>query len=61
MSRFIPSLRNRALVSRPGPLLPLFQRTPLVQWLLPARVAGGSGIGEITRRTVPNPAMIFNQ
>ncbi len=41
------------LPSRLGPLLALFQRTPVVQWLLPeAKFISSAGLGEITKWTV---------
>lgn len=47
----------RRIPSRLGPLLALFQRTPVVQWLLPeAKVLGTAGLGEITKWTVATVA-----
>jgi hypothetical protein len=44
---------SRGLTSKLGSLLLLFQRSPLVQMLLPeARVAGSAGLGELTKWTV---------
>lgn len=43
--------------SRLGPLLMLFQRSPVVQWLFPeAKILGTAGLGEITRWTVATVA-----
>jgi Ig-like domain CHU_C associated len=51
MLRF--SQKYRTLSSRLGSLLLLFQRTPLVQFLLPeARLISSAGLGEITLWTV---------
>ncbi len=48
-----PALKARAISSRLGSLLLLFQRTPLVQMLFPeARILGGAGLGEITTWTI---------
>ncbi len=45
------------LPSRLGPLLALFQRTPVVQWLLPeAKFISSAGLGEITKWTVATVA-----
>ncbi len=52
MKRFCPSPHFRLLSSRLSSLLLLFQRTPLVQWLLPeAKIVSSAGLGEITRWT----------
>jgi Ig-like domain CHU_C associated len=52
MKRFRPSAHFRLLSSRLSSLLLLFQRTPLVQWLLPeAKIVSSAGLGEITRWT----------
>lgn len=52
MNRFHLPARFRLLSSRLSSLLLLFQRTPMVQWLLPeAKIASCAGLGEITRWT----------
>lgn len=58
MNRLFPnSVRLRLLTSRLGSLLLLFQRSPIVQMILPeAKVLGGAGLGEITLWTVATVA-----
>ena len=52
MKRFRPSAHVRLISSRLSSLLLLFQRTPMVQWLLPeAKIVSSAGLGEITRWT----------
>ena len=52
-----PSAKSRALSSRLGSLVLLFQRSPLVQMLFPeARMLGGAGLGEITQWTIATVA-----
>jgi Ig-like domain CHU_C associated len=52
VNRFHPSAHARLLFSRLSSLLLLFQRTPMVQWLLPeVKIASSAGLGEITRWT----------
>ncbi len=58
MFRFLrPSVKFRALSSRLGSLILLFQRSPLVQILFPeARILGGAGLGKITQWTIATVA-----
>ena len=58
MFRFLnPLVKTRALFSKLGSLVLLFQRSPLVQILFPeARVLGGAGLGKITQWTIATVA-----
>jgi Ig-like domain CHU_C associated len=52
-----PSAKNRALSSRLGSLILMFQRSPMVQIFFPeARMLGGAGLGEITKWTIATVA-----
>lgn len=54
---FQNSVRLRLLSSRLGSLLLLFQRSPIIQMILPeAKVLGGAGLGEITLWTAATVA-----
>lgn len=53
MKHFAHAIRGRVLTSKLGSLVLLFQRSPLVQMLLPeAKVLGGAGLGEVTKWAV---------
>ncbi len=53
----LPSAKIRALSSKIGSLILLFQRSPLVQILFPeARMLGGAGLGKITQWTIATVA-----
>ena len=57
MKRSMKSSFLKRISSRLGPLLMLFQRSPVVQWLFPeAKILGTAGLGEITRWTVATVA-----
>ena len=58
MFRFLnPLVKTRALFSKLGSLVLLFQRSPLVQILFPeARVLGGTGLGKIIQWTIATVA-----
>lgn len=57
MKRFQKTHFVRKASSRLGPLLMLFQRSPVVQWLFPeVKIIGSAGLGEITKWTVATVA-----